>query len=237
MKKLILRFLALVVLLVAAFVAYQYLTQPKLGDVPPIPPKSSSLTTTTDVQVAQDAHSKPVQIVDVAASGHDVLVIAVAGAETGTIEIELLNDVAPHHVARIEALARAGAYDNVIFHRVIDGFMAQTGDVKFGKRSSASRARVGSGSSEKPDLKAEFSNLEFKRGVVGMARSQSPDSANSQFFIMFDAAPFLNGKYTIVGRVISGQGIVDGLKKGDPNLNGSVTDPDYMRKVTVRPAG
>ena len=160
------------------------------------------------------------------------LVIEVAGATTGSIVIDLLPDVAPKHVAQITALASQGAYDDVVFHRVIDGFMAQTGDVQFGKAGGS--AQAGMGGSDLPDLPAEFSSLSFDRGVVGMARSQDPNSANSQFFIMFAPAPHLDGQYTIVGRVIEGMEVVDALKKGEGG-NGEVSAPDSMAKVTVAP--
>jgi peptidylprolyl isomerase len=158
------------------------------------------------------------------------LVIEVDGATKGTIVIDLLPEVAPKHVAQIVALAKAGAYDDVVFHRVIDGFMAQTGDVQFGKAGGGPQA--GTGQSELPNLPAEFSSLSFDRGVIGMARSQDPDSANSQFFIMFAPAPHLDGQYTIVGRVISGMEVVDAIKKGEGG-NGEVTAPDRMATVTV----
>ena len=161
------------------------------------------------------------------------LVIEVAGATTGTVTIDLASDVAPNHVAQIVALAKQGAYDGVVFHRVIEGFMAQTGDVQFGKHGSDT-SMAGTGGSELPDVKAEFSSVPFDRGVVGMARSADPDSANSQFFIMFAAAPHLDGQYTVVGHVISGMEVVDAIKKGDQAANGAVTDPDYMAKVTVQ---
>ena len=163
------------------------------------------------------------------------LMIEVAGSTTGQIVIDLLPDVAPAHVAQITALAGEGAYDGVVFHRVIDGFMAQTGDVEFGKASSADMSMAGMGGSSKPDLPAEFSDISFERGVVGMARAQEPDSANSQFFIMFAPGEFLNGEYTVVGRVIAGMEVVDAIKKGD-GANGAVTaPPDMMGKVTVAP--
>ena len=158
------------------------------------------------------------------------LVISVDGQTKGTITIDLLPDVAPKHVAQIVALAKEGAYDDVVFHRVIDGFMAQTGDVQYGKAGGS--AQAGMGGSQLPDLPAEFSSLSFDRGVIGMARSQSPDSANSQFFIMFAPAPHLDGQYTVVGRVISGMDVVDALKKGEGG-NGEVSGPDRMEKVTV----
>ena len=130
------------------------------------------------------------------------------------------------------ALAQEGAYDGVVFHRVIDGFMAQTGDVEFGK-TGGDLSGAGMGGSAKPDLAAEFSSMTFDRGVVGMARSMDPNSANSQFFIMFAPAPHLDGQYTVVGRVISGMEVVDAIKKGDQAANGAVDAPDYMAKVTV----
>ena len=159
------------------------------------------------------------------------LVIEVAGEATGQIVIDLLPDVAPRHVAQITQLAREGQYDGVVFHRVIDGFMAQTGDVEHGK-VGGDTSMAGMGGSALPDIPAEFSAVGFERGVVGMARSQSPDSANSQFFIMFAPGDFLNGQYTVVGRVVSGMEVVDAIKKGDGG-NGEVTNPDQMAKVTV----
>ena len=163
-----------------------------------------------------------------------VLEIASQGSDTpvGKIVIDLLPKVAPNHVARIEALTKAGAYDGVVFHRVIEGFMAQTGDVKFGKLGGDLR-RAGQGGSEMPNLKAEFSNVPFVRGTVGMARAMDPDSANSQFFIMFAPAPNLNGKYTVVGRVISGLDVLDRVKKGDRARNGLVGTPDYILHATI----
>ena len=163
------------------------------------------------------------------------LVIEVAGVANGTVVIDLLPDVAPKHVEQITALATEGAYDNVVFHRVIEGFMAQTGDVSNGK-AGGDLSMAGMGGSSKPDIPAEFSNeLSFGRGVVGMARSQDPNSANSQFFIMFAPGTFLDGQYTIVGNVVSGMEVVDAIKRG-AGQNGEVTDaPDVMAKVTVQP--
>ena len=171
-----------------------------------------------------------VQAQDVVDGPGPNLVIEVDGATKGTIVIDLLPEVAPKHVAQIVALAKAGEYDDVVFHRVIDGFMAQTGDVQFGKAGGTPQA--GMGQSEMPNIPAEFSSLSFDRGVVGMARSQDPDSANSQFFITLAAAPHLDGQYTIVGRVISGMEVVDAIKKGEGG-NGEVTEPDRMATVTV----
>lgn len=160
------------------------------------------------------------------------LVIEVAGQANGRIVIDLRDDVAPKHVAQITALARAGAYDGVVFHRVIEGFMAQTGDVMYGKRG-ADLSRAGMGGSDLPDLPAEFSSLPFDAGVVGMARSRSPNSANSQFFITFAPAPHLDGQYTVVGSVIEGMDVVNAIKRGNSAANGLVSAPDYMAKVTV----
>jgi peptidylprolyl isomerase len=160
------------------------------------------------------------------------LEIEIAGEAEGTVTIDLLEEVAPQHVERITALAEAGAYDGVVFHRVIEGFMAQTGDVEFGHKGGDMR-RAGMGGSDMPDLPAEFSDLPFDRGVVGMARSQNPDSANSQFFIMFDAGHFLNGQYTVVGRVTGGQEVVDAIKLGTGPNGAVVGEPDVMQKVTV----
>ncbi|MCE6961557.1 peptidylprolyl isomerase [Cereibacter sphaeroides] len=154
------------------------------------------------------------------------LVIEVAGKAQGEVVIDLLPDVAPQHVERMVTLAGQGAYDGVVFHRVIEGFMAQTGDVQFGKGPSLGQA--GMGGSDLPDLPAEFSDISFDRGVVGMARSASPDSANSQFFIMFAPGDFLNGKYTVVGRVVQGMDVVDEITRGEPPRS-----PDVMQKVSV----
>jgi peptidylprolyl isomerase len=163
------------------------------------------------------------------------LVIEVAGEANGTVVIDLLPDVAPQHVAQITTLATEGAYDNVVFHRVIEGFMAQTGDVSNGK-AGGDLSMAGMGGSDKPDLPAEFSNdLSFQRGVVGMARAADPNSANSQFFIMFGDGSFLDGQYTIVGNVVSGMEVVDAIKRGD-GQNGEVSGtPDVMAKVSVQP--
>ncbi|THD84341.1 peptidylprolyl isomerase [Aliigemmobacter aestuarii] len=157
--------------------------------------------------------------------------IEVAGSATGTVVIDLLPDVAPKHVEQITALATEGAYDGVVFHRVIEGFMAQTGDVQFGK-TGGDTSMAGMGGSSRPDLPAEFSSVSFDRGVVGMARAMDPNSANSQFFIMFAPAPHLDGQYTVVGRVIAGMEVVDAIKRGTGS-NGEVIEPDHMAKVTV----
>ena len=148
----------------------------------------------------------------------------------GDVKIELFDDVAPKHVERIKKLADEGKYDNVVFHRVIDGFMAQTGDVQFGNSNSPDfdLARAGTGGSDHPDLEAEFSNIPHERGTLSMARSANPNSANSQFFICFTAASHLDRQYTVFGKVIEGMEFVDMIKRGDSNNNGSVSDPDKI---------
>jgi cyclophilin family peptidyl-prolyl cis-trans isomerase len=146
----------------------------------------------------------------------------------GEVVIELLPDVAPKHSERMKELARSKAYDNVCFHRVIDGFMAQTGDVQFGK-SAGDTSQAGMGGSDLPDLPAEFSKLPHDRGTLGAARSSNPNSANSQFFINFGDNHFLNGQYTVYGRVIKGMEFVDKITRGEPPMN-----PDRM--ITVRVA-
>jgi len=147
----------------------------------------------------------------------------------GDVEIELFNDIAPKHVERIKKLADEGKYDNVVFHRVIDGFMAQTGDVQFGNSSSAqfNIDRAGMGGSDLPDLTAEFSDVPHLRGTLSMARSSDPNSANSQFFICFEDAPHLDRNYTVFGKVTKGMEIVDKIKRG-AGPNGSVSDPDKI---------
>ena len=151
----------------------------------------------------------------------------------GPVVIELRSDLAPQHVERLRTLTESGAYDGVAFHRVIDGFMAQTGDVEFGKEGADMR-RAGTGGSDLPDLPAEFTTeAKFERGTVGMARAQDPNSANSQFFIMFEPAPFLDGQYTIVGEVVEGMENVDKIKRGDGPNGTVVGEPDRMLDVSV----
>tara|TARA_B100000965_G_C19365402_1_gene657870 strand:+ start:113 stop:673 length:561 start_codon:yes stop_codon:yes gene_type:complete len=156
--------------------------------------------------------------------------IMILKLKDGDVKIELFPDVAPKHVERIKKLANNGEYDNVVFHRVIEGFMAQTGDVQFGNSSNENYdlGRVGTGGSSLPDLKSEFNDLPHDRGVLSMARSQDPNSANSQFFICFKAAPFLDRQYTVFGKVIEGMEFVDKIKMGDSNQNGSVENPDKI---------
>jgi peptidylprolyl isomerase len=166
-----------------------------------------------------------------AADPDNTMIITLKG---GDVTIALRPDLAPKHVAQIKKLVREGAYDHVAFHRVIAGFMAQTGDVKYGNTKKGYNAELaGTGGSDLPNLPAEFSKEPYVRGTVGMARAQDPNSANSQFFIMFAPAPSLEGDYTVVGDVESGMELVDKIKKGDPAENGAVTDPDVMIKVRI----
>jgi len=156
--------------------------------------------------------------------------IMILKLKDGEVKIELFEDVAPNHVKRIKELANSGKYDNVVFHRVIDGFMAQTGDVKFGNSESTDfdLRRAGMGGSDLPDLNQEFNSLPHDRGTLSMARSSDPNSANSQFFICFKPAPFLDRQYTVFGKVLEGMEFVDKIKRGDDSNNGSVTDPDKI---------
>ena len=156
--------------------------------------------------------------------------IMILKLKDGDVKIELFEDIAPNHVKRIKDLASQGKYDGVVFHRVIDGFMAQTGDIKFGNslNDDFNLGRAGTGGSDLPDLKAEFNDLPHERGTLSMARSQNPDSANSQFFICFKEASFLDRQYTVFGKVIEGMEFVDKIKKGDENNNGSVSNPDKI---------
>ena len=148
----------------------------------------------------------------------------------GEVEIELYPDKAPNHVKRFKELSDSGKYDGVVFHRVISGFMAQTGDVKYGNSNSLdfNLSLAGTGGSDLPNLKAEFTDIAHTRGVISAARSSDPDSANSQFFICFQPAPFLDRQYTVFGKVIEGMEFVDKIKRGDQNNNGAVTDPDKI---------
>ena len=151
--------------------------------------------------------------------------IMILKLKDGDVKIELFEDVAPNHVKRIKQLAQEGKYDGVVFHRVIDGFMAQTGDVKFGNSSNDdfNLRSAGTGGSDLPDLKAEFSKIPHIKGTLSMARSQDPNSANSQFFICLEAAPHLDGQYTAFGKVIEGMEFVDKIKRGEP-----ASDPDKI---------
>jgi len=153
----------------------------------------------------------------------------------GDVEIELFNEIAPKHVERIKKLAKEKKYDGVVFHRVIDGFMAQTGDVQFGNSNlpNYDLKRAGTGGSEYPDLKAEFSELPHERGTLSMARSADPNSANSQFFICFKSSPFLDRQYTVFGKVVKGMEFVDLIKRGEGS-NGEVTEPDKIISISVK---
>ena len=156
--------------------------------------------------------------------------IMILKLKDGDVKIELFEDKAPNHVKRIKKLAEEGKYDGVVFHRVIDGFMAQTGDVKFGNSTNDDfdLKRAGMGGSNLPDLKEEFSDLPHQRGTLSMARSQDPNSANSQFFICFKESSFLDRQYTVFGKVIEGMELVDKIKRGDEGNNGSVSNPDKI---------
>ena len=153
----------------------------------------------------------------------------------GDVKIELFPDVAPNHVKRIKELADSGKYDNVVFHRVIDGFMAQSGDVKFGNSNSKNfnLSLAGTGGSDMPDLKSEFSDIPHDRGILSAARSSDPDSANSQFFICFQPAPHLDRQYTVFGKVVKGMEFIDKIKKGE-GPNGSVKNPDKIISLKLK---
>ena len=155
--------------------------------------------------------------------------------KTGKVICRLFEDIAPNHVKRIIELVEEGSYNNVVFHRVIEGFMAQTGDVQYGnKLKNFSKDHCGMGGSSKSNLTQEFSDIPFEKGVLGMARSQDPNSANSQFFIMLEDGHFLNGNYTVIGKVTRGMKAVHNIKKGNPNLNGSVDDPDEIITAQIK---
>jgi peptidylprolyl isomerase len=163
------------------------------------------------------------------------MVIEVAGPDgtaKGTIVLDLFPEKAPKHVERLVTLAKEGKYDNVVFHRVMEGFMAQTGDVQYGRKDGDTQA-AGTGGSDLPDLEAEFNDVSFQAGTVGMARSNDPNSANSQFFIDLAPATFLDGQYTVVGQLVEGWEVLNAITKGDGNNNGAVATPDHMAKVTI----
>ena len=152
----------------------------------------------------------------------------------GDVKIELFEDIAPNHVKRIKELANNGKYDNVVFHRVIDGFMAQTGDVQYGNSTLETYdiGKAGTGGSEYPDLKSEFSDLPHERGTLSMARSSNPNSANSQFFICFEPVPHLDRNYTVFGKVIEGMEFIDLIKKGEGG-DGAVSEPDKIISMSL----
>tara|TARA_B100000575_G_C22670623_1_gene409121 strand:+ start:102 stop:578 length:477 start_codon:yes stop_codon:yes gene_type:complete len=153
----------------------------------------------------------------------------------GVVELELYPDIAPNHVERFKDLAKKGLYDGVVFHRVIDGFMAQTGDVKFGNSNSKdfNLSMAGTGGSDMPDLKSEFSDIPHDRGIISAARSSDPNSANSQFFICFEPAPHLDRQYTVFGKVVKGMEFIDKIKKGE-GPNGSVRSPDKIISLKLK---
>ena len=161
--------------------------------------------------------------------------IMILKLKDGDVLIELFEDIAPNHVKRFKQLAKEKKYDGVVFHRVIDGFMAQTGDVEFGNSNldSYDIRKAGTGGSEYPDLKAEFSNASHDRGTVSMARSSDPNSANSQFFICFKPSPFLDRQYTVFGKVIKGMEFVDLIKRGEGS-NGEVSNPDKILSLSLK---
>ncbi len=161
--------------------------------------------------------------------------IMIMKLKDGDVEIELYSDIAPNHVKRFKDLAKEGLYDGVVFHRVIDGFMAQSGDVKFGNSNSKNfnLSLAGTGGSNMPDLKSEFSDIPHDRGILSAARSSDPNSANSQFFICFQSAPHLDRQYTVFGKVIKGMEFVDKIKKGD-GPNGSVQSPDKIISLKLK---
>jgi len=166
------------------------------------------------------------------------LILEVESADNkakGKVVIELLESKAPKHVERIKKLVAEGLYDGVVFHRVISGFMAQTGDVQFGNIANFNSSRVGTGSSEYDDLSAEFSDIPFKEGVLGMARGRDINSANSQFFIMTAYHSSLNGAYTVLGKVTKGLDLVRSIKAGPQSKNGKVAQPDRIKKATIQP--
>ena len=167
-----------------------------------------------------------------AQTGTPHLILTIKG---GDVDIELLPELAPKHVERVIALTEQGAYDGVVFHRVIDGFMAQTGDVQYGKSGAEGfdLSMAGMGGSDLPDVEAEFNAESFQRGVLGAARSQDPNSFNSQFFITTADASFLDGQYTVFGKVVSGMEFVDGLEKGPAEQNGAVANPDQIIKAVI----
>lgn len=169
----------------------------------------------------------------VAQDGFPQVELTIAGEANGKVLITLRPDLAPKHVERILKLARDGKYDGILFHRVIDGFMAQTGDVQYGRVDGQNPERAGMGGSDLPDLPAEFTDAPYVAGVVGMARSQSPNSANSQFFIMFAPGPFLDGKYTVVGQVAEGFDVVQAIKKGEGPNGQMIGAADVLESMRV----
>ncbi len=237
---------ALVLIGAAGYLAYGRLSAPPEAPVAPaaVTPEPEAAPEAPDVPAPEAAAAEPEagdgDAPAVAESGlipgdaaGPYLAIRVAGEAEGTITIDLFEQLAPNHVAQVAARAREGFYDGVYFHRVIEGFMAQTGDGEFARAEGGDMRRAGMGGSDRPNVVAEFSDVPFERGIVGMARSQDPNSANSQFFIMFAPGHFLNGQYTVVGQVTEGLDVLDAIKRGQ-GPNGAVLDePDRMVAVTV----
>ncbi|MEM8979380.1 MAG: peptidylprolyl isomerase [Pseudomonadota bacterium] len=216
--------LAAAAVLVAVALGYVFLVERSAPDA----------VATSETSVAQQEQSSLTNT-EAAPTDAPVLTLEVAGQANGIIRVAMRPDLAPNHVAQITELAKRGAYDGVAFHRVIEGFMAQTGDVQHGK-PDGTPGLVGTGGSNLPDLDAEFTNkASFERGVMGMARSANPNSANSQFFLMFAPAPHLDGQYTIVGEVIEGLDVLDAIKRGEGPNGAMIGAPDRMTKVTVSP--
>ncbi|HHL22600.1 MAG TPA: peptidylprolyl isomerase [Aliiroseovarius sp.] len=200
---------------------------------PPAPEPVAAIVT-PDAPVTPGA--APAGVPEVAPIEHPLLEITIEGEANGRVVVELFPELAPEHVRRLVTLADRGAYDGVVFHRVIDGFMAQTGDVQFG-RIGEDMSRAGTGASDLPDLPAEFSNYPYGTGVVGMARGTGVNTANSQFFITFAPAEFLNGKYTVVGKVVEGMDVVEAIKRGTGNNGAVIGKPDVMTRVRVLDGG
>lgn len=207
---------ALIGALILVFVAaiFSNLQNPRFADQSD--PTETAADTTQDETVQADAN-EPFDPFD---ASNPIMELELT---SGTVRIEMRKDLAPNHVAQLQALADEGFYDGIVFHRVIEGFMAQTGDP----------TGTGMGSSELPDIDAEFTDASFVRGTVGMARSSNPNSANSQFFIMFEPAPHLEGSYTVIGQVLEGMAYIDQIKKGSPQDNGTVTDPDSIVSLKI----
>ncbi len=209
--------------------AYKTLTGPPVEEEPaaasqPSAPAGDRGEPETDANAGADAAMAVLE--------HPRLEITIAGEANGKVVVELFPELAPRHVERLLTLAKNGAYDGVVFHRVIDGFMAQTGDVEFG-RLGGNMALAGTGGSDLPDLPAEFSSYSYGTGVLGMARSQDPNSANSQFFITFAPATFLDGQYTVVGKVVEGMEVVGAIKRGAGQNGAVIGAPDVMTRVRV----
>ncbi len=209
--------------------AFKTLTGPPIENEPPAasqPEAPAALPATTGAEGNAGADAA------MAVLEHPRLEITIAGESNGKVVVELFPELAPKHVERVITLANNGAYDGVVFHRVIDGFMAQTGDVEFG-REGGDMSRAGTGGSDLPDLPAEFSDYSFGAGVLGMARSANPDSANSQFFITFAPATYLDNQYTVFGKVVEGMDVINAIKRGEGQNGAVIGAPDVMTRVRV----